>query len=180
MVLSCRDAALDQQPVIFSENAVLLLNFAHYILVIKEKMLGAALGNSAISTALLSKLARSWPGFVPSSSLHFIFEMKPLQTLPPSSFYLKPLPTSSHTLYVPILPHASVSHLQPTSCLLLNSILLLQPVFPHPLMSLYPPNTPPESPIAPQGPSQTQHISPTDKLGHHRLLQSPAAAHIPL
>ena len=33
-------------------------------------------------------------------------EMKPLQTLPPSSFYLKPLPTSSHTLYVPILPHA--------------------------------------------------------------------------
>ena len=48
-------------------------------------------------------------------------EMKPLQTLPPSSFYLKPLPTSSHTLYVPILPHASVSHLQPTSCLLLNT-----------------------------------------------------------
>ena len=107
-------------------------------------------------------------------------EMKPLQTLPPSSFYLKPLPTSSHTLYVPILPHTPVSHLQPTSCLLLNSILLLQPVFPHPLMSLYPPNTPPESPIAPQGPSQTQHISPTEKLGHHRLLQSPAAAHIPL
>ena len=30
VVLSCRDAALDQQPVIFfSENAVLLLNFAH-------------------------------------------------------------------------------------------------------------------------------------------------------
>ena len=54
-------------------------------------------------------------------------EMKPLQTLPPSSFYLNP-----------------------------------------------------ESPIAPQGPSQTQHISPTDKLGHHRLLQSPAEAHIPL
>ena len=74
----------------------------------------------------------------------------------------KPLPTSSHTLYVPILHHPPVSHLQLTSCLLLNSILLLQPVFPHPLMSLYPPNTPPESPIAPQGPSQTQHISPTD------------------
>ena len=55
-------------------------------------------------------------------------EMKPLQTLPPSSFYLKPLPTSSHTLYVPILPHAPVSHLQPTSCFLLNSILLLQPI----------------------------------------------------
>ena len=108
-------------------------------------------------------------------------EMKPLQTLPTQPpFYLKPLPTSSHTLYVPILAHAPVSHLQPTSCFLLNSILLLQPVFPHPLMSLYPPNTPPESPIAPQGPSQTQYISPTDKLGHHRLLQSPAAAHIPL
>ena len=72
VVLSCRDAALDQQPVIFSENAVLLLNFAHYILVIKEKMLGAALGNSAISTALLSKLARSWPGCVPCSSLHVL------------------------------------------------------------------------------------------------------------
>ena len=43
VVLSCRDAALDQQPVIFSENTVLLLNFAHYILVIKEKMLGAAI-----------------------------------------------------------------------------------------------------------------------------------------
>ena len=80
----------------------------------------------------------------------------------------------------PIAPHTPASLLQLTSCLLLNSILLLQPVFLHPLMSLYPPNTPPESPIAPQGPSQTQHISPTDKLGHHRLLQSPAAAHIPL
>ena len=31
-----------------------------------------ALGNSAISTALLSKLARSWPGFVPRSSLHVL------------------------------------------------------------------------------------------------------------
>ena len=37
VVLSCRDAPLDQQPVIFSENAVLLLNPAHYALVIKAK-----------------------------------------------------------------------------------------------------------------------------------------------
>ncbi len=35
--------------------------------------------------------------------------------LPP--FYLKPLPTSSHTLYVLILAHAPVSHLQPTHSL---------------------------------------------------------------
>ena len=38
----------------------------------KPKTLSAALGNSAICTALLSKLARSWPGFVPSSSLHVL------------------------------------------------------------------------------------------------------------
>ena len=108
-------------------------------------------------------------------------EMKPLQTLPTPPPFLPQ--TAPHILPYSLRPHTTpcpCSHLQPTSCFLLNSILLLQPVFPHPLMSLYPPNTPPESPIAPQGPSQTQYISPTDKLGHHRLLQSPAAAHIPL
>jgi len=73
-------------------------------------------------------------------------EMKPLQTLPPSSFYLKPLPTSSHTLYVPILHHTPVSHLQLTSCLLLNSILLLKAVSPYPPMSLYPSHTPHRAP----------------------------------
>ena len=74
-------------------------------------------------------------------------EMKPLQTLPTQPpFYLKPLPTSSHTLYVPILPHAPVSHLQPTSCLLLNSILLLKAVSPYPPMSLYPPHGPHRAP----------------------------------
>ena len=76
----------------------------------------------------------------PVSSLD---EMKPLQHCPPpTSFYLKLLPTSSHTLYVPILPHTPVSHLQLTSCLLLNSILLLKAVSPYPPMSLYPSHTP--------------------------------------
>ena len=75
-------------------------------------------------------------------------ELKPLQLCPPPppSFYLKLLPTSSHTLYVSILRHVPVSHLQPTSCLLLDSILLLQPVFPYPPMSLYPSHTPHRAP----------------------------------
>ena len=77
-------------------------------------------------------------------------ELKPLQLTPPppppGSFYLKLLPTSSHTPYVSILRHVPVSHLQPKSCLLLDSILLLQPVFPYPPMSLYPSHTPHRAP----------------------------------
>ena len=73
VVLSCRDAALDQQPVIFSENAVLLLNFAHCTPVITAKNARCCPGKlQQLSTALLSKLARSWPGFVPRSSLHVL------------------------------------------------------------------------------------------------------------
>jgi len=73
LVLSCRDAALDQWPVIFLRKRrpfgeLCLLYTRHK----SKKTLGAAMGNSAISTALLSKLARSWPGFVPCSSLHVL------------------------------------------------------------------------------------------------------------
>ena len=101
-------------------------------------------------------------------------EMKPLLhrcPLPPFFFYLKLLPTSSHSTPYPRVPLAAhilsspEQHSAPAGCVVISI--------------LYPPHPIPQSYIAPQVLSLTRYTSPTANLGPRRAPQSPAAHHVP-